>query len=875
MELVYSFDCIDTPELGAVGGKGQSLIRLTRAGLPVPPGFVLTTEFFRPWFDRIKSLPEWQMALSAPSEELKRYTVALQAAAANLEPDEDHRQVLAAALQELSQEGISLFAVRSSSPEEDLAGASFAGGYETTLAVNKATIWDALRRSFASSLAERVFAYKREHGFRVEQPRIAVIVQAQVAAEKAGVAFSLNPLNNCYDEAVINANFGLGESVVAGTVSPDTFIIDKITGRSLEQKTGQKEISVWLASDGGTYEAAAPSRNEPCLSDGEVQSVVDALRRVEEHYRHPVDIEWALAGERLYLLQARPITAYIPLPTEMRTAPGQPKLLYLDQTLAKQGIQDPISVLGTDLLALFGKKTEQAMMGKSIVDIAQGLQGSLQGRMYLNISNNVKLYGKKKLINTYRLLDAAAAAIIAEMDEAEYVPKQLPPPLRGVIWGTLRNSFGLIVNVFKAYRKPAVYEQRFLEQARVYVKELNELAGNQLPVRHLVETVIDKYISFFLSAMPMLAVTAIAKGGIEKLFRNSNPDLNSKAGFLEKALPNNVTTEMGLSMYRLARFAEVAECPSAEACREKLAAGAFSDGFLDAWNEFMAKYGFRCPKELDIAAPRFYEQPEQFFRQLKAMAGNSDAAHNPQAIFERTRAERESDFAELLREAERRGKAKQFRRYYETLVRYEGYREAPKYYWIMTVARLREKVLAAGTRLTAAGRLDTVNRIFALTLADLERVMSNPSADVRGLAAKNTEFCQQLAGIREFPRVIDSRGKILVPPRKEAAADELAGEPISPGVVRGRVKVLNRPDEKPVLPGEILAAKATDPGWTPLFINAAGVILEIGGALQHGALVAREYGKPCVAGIAVDRLRDGQLVEMDGRHGVVRLLPDD
>ena len=100
------------------------------------------------------------------------------------------------------------------------------------------------------------------------------------------------------------------------------------------------------------------------------------------------------------------------------------------------------------------------------------------------------------------------------------------------------------------------------------------------------------------------------------------------------------------------------------------------------------------------------------------------------------------------------------------------------------------------------------------------------------------------------------------------------GTPISAGIVRGKVKVLDRPDEKPVLPGEILVARATDPGWTPLFLNAGGIILEVGGLLQHGALVAREYCKPCVAGIenVTSILKDGQVVEMDGSNGVIRLM---
>jgi pyruvate,water dikinase len=125
-------------------------------------------------------------------------------------------------------------------------------------------------------------------------------------------------------------------------------------------------------------------------------------------------------------------------------------------------------------------------------------------------------------------------------------------------------------------------------------------------------------------------------------------------------------------------------------------------------------------------------------------------------------------------------------------------------------------------------------------------------------------------------RVIDSRGRIYTPPRKEAGPGELAGVSISPGVARGRVKVLRHADEKPLLPGEILVTRATDPGWTPLFIHAGGIVLEIGGALQHGAVVAREYGIPCVSGLtgATELLADGQLVEVDGTNGLVRALEE-
>ena len=158
---------------------------------------------------------------------------------------------------------------------------------------------------------------------------------------------------------------------------------------------------------------------------------------------------------------------------------------------------------------------------------------------------------------------------------------------------------------------------------------------------------------------------------------------------------------------------------------------------------------------------------------------------------------------------------------------------------------------------------------------ELDRGIADPSIDLKALVYDNTTYLRRFDHIREFPRMLDSRGKILRPPRKEPQDGEFQGEPISPGVVKGQIKILHEPDQKPVFPGEILVARATDPGWTPLFLNAAGIVLEVGGALQHGALVAREYGKPCVAGIenATEVFNDGQMVEMDGTSGIITLVP--
>jgi len=176
--------------------------------------------------------------------------------------------------------------------------------------------------------------------------------------------------------------------------------------------------------------------------------------------------------------------------------------------------------------------------------------------------------------------------------------------------------------------------------------------------------------------------------------------------------------------------------------------------------------------------------------------------------------------------------------------------------------------------LLADDRIDTREQIFDLTVDDLRAVSKNCQYDLRVAAKKNREPHDRLSKLPRLPVLIDSRGLIPRPEHEPGREGEVVGTAISPGTVRGRIKILHTPDEKPLLRGEILVARATDPGWTPLFVNAAAVILEIGGVLQHGALVAREYGLPCVSGVegATELWHDGTEVEVDGSAGIVRII---
>jgi pyruvate,water dikinase len=184
-------------------------------------------------------------------------------------------------------------------------------------------------------------------------------------------------------------------------------------------------------------------------------------------------------------------------------------------------------------------------------------------------------------------------------------------------------------------------------------------------------------------------------------------------------------------------------------------------------------------------------------------------------------------------------------------------------------------MLEVGEEFVKMGRLENSYQIFDLHLDEIALARKDSSVDIMKLRNANLEPYKVSAHVKDWPLVMDSRGKTFKP-KIQAKDGELSGDPIASGKVTGRAKVLHSPYEKPLNPGEILVTKATEPSWTPVFINAAGVVMEIGGPLQHGAIIAREYGIPCVSALmgAMEIIKDGDLLEVDGTNGIVKIIKE-
>ncbi|MCX5751772.1 MAG: hypothetical protein NT099_08960 [Candidatus Saganbacteria bacterium] len=423
------------------GGKGYSLIKMMQAGFNVPPGMVLSVDFFKEWLDKLEAITELKLNKNDSDDTLKRKIQGLKNEAEKLTLSETQKKLLTEKLKLLGP--IPLFSIRSSSPEEDMAGASFAGMYETYLGIKSSDLEENIRKVFLSCIDYRVVVYKRQHNFDFTKFSIAVVVMEQIKSQVAGVAFSANPLNNCYDEIVINANFGVGESVVSGDMVPDQFIVDKYKNEIISKEIGKKQVSIIVSDDGGT-KTLNQSNSDITLTDQQILELVGIVKKIEEYYKMPMDIEWAYANNQFYMIQARPITTIIPLHPAFLTEQGKPKILYLDLTLVEQGIQKPLSVMGTDCFRILTNEMGISAAGIEIAGKPGDLAYAAGGRAYVNLSNEILLEGQKQAAAEYAELDSYAAQTIKDTDMSEY---RGHVNISGV-WATIK---ALITGTFKSW----------------------------------------------------------------------------------------------------------------------------------------------------------------------------------------------------------------------------------------------------------------------------------------------------------------------------------------------------------------------------------------------------------------------------------------
>ena len=840
MQFIKHFSEIEEVDLPHVGGKGLNLGKLTRAGFQVPQGFCVTTDAYR---HSVQNLSE-QNADAIKALVLTHELIAdIQVAREKLQT--------------------ATIAVRSSATAEDLAEASFAGQQDTFLNVPSDALLEALKGCWASLWSERAIAYRQTQGISDEGLAMAVVVQEMCEADVSGVLFTVSPLSA--DVAIVESNWGLGESVVSGAITPDSFLMSRETGEVLEKNVATKREMVTAAGVG----AVLPARQDvPSLTEAQLQELTRLGMQVETFYGKPMDIEWALADERFVLLQARHITVKVPKETleELRREEIQILAARAEAHGTVWCHHNLAEVLPAPLPMTWAVVKEfmsgAGGLGKAYRDLgfhpsqrveSEGILDLICGRVYVNLNREAELhFDGFPFAHDFNALKqdpqqamyAQAQTDITRSNASFWL--KLPLHIMRISKAEMRlrrmrSDFdGLLTEeVFPTFQKEVE-----AEQAVLYA----ELSDAELVAKFQAWRV--KTLDDF--APKVLTATLLAGFSLQRLEAALQKHLNETeakvlASRLISGLSGNLTVETNEKLWQVAR-ADL------------------------ALTDFLKDYGHRAVDEFELAQPRWREDTsylEQVIASFQQERSETDVQHNRASHFAGQGGQREAAETELS--AILKDKAhlqKQIASELDFTRRYMPFRETAKFYLMLGYEQIRRALVELDNRYELEGG------IFYLEPAELERLIGGE--DFGNIIATRRTQRERMLQI-EMPDVIfsDALEQIGAPVSIDAA-ETYTGIGVSAGVATGKARVLLTPsDVNPSDRDYILVCPSTDPAWTPLFLQAAGLVMERGGILSHGAVVAREYGVPAVVNIpnATQRIIDGQMLQVDGNKGTVSIAP--
>ena len=894
-DFVLPFSALHRDMLALVGGKAANLGELTNAKLPVPPGFCVTT----PAYALVAADAGLQSVLDthATSQageggDAQRLTDLAQAArhcilAATI-PTEIADAITGAYGVLGSGEPLPV-AVRSSATAEDLPFASFAGQQDTYLnIVGVEAVLNAVRRCWASLWTDRAVSYRESLGLDQSSVKLAVVVQRMIESSLAGVLFTANPVTGKRRQAVIDANPGLGEAVVSGATNPDHFVVNTLTAEIVERRLGDKRVVIRGTAGGGTLRSEESSgRNEACLTDEHIRALAELGARVEAYYGQPQDTEWAIDPEGvLWLTQSRPITTLYPLPANAPTSEDELRVYFSLNVF--QGVYRPFTpaglstfrLIGSGIAAGFGYPQPDPLGGPPVL-IEAGQ------RLFLDVTPALRnTLGRRALIGA------------ASNGEALSVPlfKQLTSDPRLSIISTKRwpliRAFG---RVFEKTRAP-IYALQAVFWPKAAVKRVQKTAERVRAMNFItpglkneerlrgMEHVVGNVLGVIGGLAPVLPIGLGSQALAGKLLGDlAKPE---ERQVVLRGLPHNPTTEMDLELWQLAQ--RVAAHPDIvehvhESTPEQLAqeyrAGTLPLALQQGLAEFLARYGHRGVAEIDLGLPRWSEDPTHILGALSNYLHVHDPSLAPPVQFQRGAQEAESMLAELVQRARSKGWLRSrlvhfFLRRTRDLV---GLREMPKFIIVLLMARMRDLWWTVGKELEQAGRLETAGEVFFLSLPEIHAALAGE--DMHNTVRDHRTAYDFEMRRRHIPRVLLSDGTEPSAVSADTAGSSqgvLRGTPASPGTVTAKARVILDPTGAHLAPGEILVAPSTDPGWTPLFLTAGGLVMEMGGAISHGAVVAREYGIPAVVGVAgaTERITTGQRITVDGAAGKITIEED-
>lgn len=805
-----------------VGGKGASLGEMMRAGIALPAGFVVEAEAYRRAVTAAGIGPEVAAALALPG------VAEGEGAACDL-ASEAIRGLFARVLLGGVEAGLrarvadlGAVAVRSSATAEDLPDASFAGQQDTFLCVRGAdAVCEAVRRCWESLWTARAISYRARQGYDHAEVALAVVVQRMVEPEVAGVLFTRDPVGGRADEMLLTASWGLGESVVSGMVTPDTWRLGRAGSLVRERRIGTKERRIVARPEGGTLTEPVPDalRGRPCLEEPALRALVTLGERVEAWYGAPQDIEFACAGGELVLLQARPITTVVAPPRALSRAQRRT----LDDIL--EHYPSPPMPLDED----------------PVVDGYEGLQAMMRAGG----------------------LDLPHAREVLRMD-GDGVFRVHPPALRPTL-GILTLP-AVLATAWKAdpdgWR--GVLAPRRAEVLARDPRGLDDIALAAQLRGALDLASLAARLRFRDVILPM-ALWGAWLALLSRLARRPVDPFDWLGGLSYKTVEvEHALQDVADAVLAEPQAHEVYLTRPPGRVRGALAQTPGGTQVLTRVDELLALHGARTARMYVPFSTRSWREDEApLHAAVAAMvrAGDRGAAARRAA----SAASRLGTMRDLVRTRLPVFLRGTFDRTLDAYRRSHVAREATLYGIEEAFAAARAAVDEAGGRLTSRGVLGSAGHIAYARVEEVIAALSGEPGDLRRVVGRR----------RARRELAVATWRAQRPPPARHGSATLTGTPGSPGVAEGPVRVLlGVADFARLQAGDVIVCPYTDPTWTPLFGLAAAVVADTGGPLSHAAIVAREYGIPAVLGTenGTSTLRDGQRVVVNGRTGEVRLV---
>ncbi len=830
---LHSVQCVLSAR---TGWKASRLAEMALAGFPVPEAYVVTDEALKAF------CAHNDIALDARHGDHEDIADRIR----NGEFPPAVREAIEYALDRLSAP---TYAVRSSSVAEDGQDFSMAGQFETCLRVSKNDVPGMIKRCWASLFNPSVTAYSGKNATAVAKD-MGVIVQTQIDSRYAGVLFSLDPLQKTTDSMVIEWVEGLGEKLVSGRVTPE-----RIAARR-SAPVFPAQISVQLR--------------------GALEQLCTLTRQAEQLFGQPVDIEWCCDDAGLHLVQARPITALARdshvIWSNVNMTENFPHPL---TPLAWSVVERFYTYYIRSALRLFGWTDAGLEQAKSIIG---NLTGIHSGRIYYHLTN------------WYEMLHffPIGPQLVRFLDN--YIGQNVPlgfepsttnhwPHRRSGYFSTSLFWLRLCRIVITAQRRLDRFETKFYAQRQQW----RHIACRDRTAEGLYETLssllrfVDAHWAPPAMADILVMIFPGALGLLSGKWTAENPETVMVRLLQGLGVTSTEPTAMIRSMAKKIKENEKTDAYLVKGEYNRLES-ALDDDLKAQFRDFLERFGGRCYHDCMLVYPTFEERHSLFWDlvQRSRLAPDKHPAY--------TRPAKSGDHEPYLQKLLKNLPLWK-RLVYRAVVRYArrsvGLRERGRLFQSLLFGEIRAVSLVLGRKLSDSGFIKEAEDVFYLGLDDIEKLVYGkyqfpatiPSAIEKRKAAHRESMDQTLPETFYL-----KRGEYFKPTRHTPpdvnTGSELKGTGVSSGVAEGKARVIIDPAQGHALqPGDILVARATDPGWTPLFLTAGGLILEKGGLLSHGAIVAREFGIPAVVGVdrATELIGDDRAVFVDGGNGTIQL----